>query len=114
MIDKDPSCCRRSSGGGQSMKPFIRIAWVALMALFSLDACSPGSNLPELAVKPDVSAYHLGPGARLEIRVLGADELTGQYSLQDDGTITILMSAPVPTPPLPPNQSHTHLTPKSH
>jgi protein involved in polysaccharide export with SLBB domain len=39
-----------------------------------------------LAAKPDVSSYHLGPGDRLEIKVLGADELTGQYSVQDDGT----------------------------
>jgi hypothetical protein len=75
------------------MNRFIRIAWVALVVLFSLDACSPGSNLPELTVKPDVSAYHLGPGDRLEIRVLGADELNGQYSVQDDGTIRMHESA---------------------
>ena len=40
---------------------------------------------------PEVSSYHLGPGDRIEIKVLGADELAGQYSVQDDGTIRMLM-----------------------
>jgi protein involved in polysaccharide export with SLBB domain len=44
-----------------------------------------------LSAKPDVSSYHLGPGDRLEVRVLGADELNGQYSVQDDGTLRMLM-----------------------
>src|SRR5260370_12993199 len=112
MIDKDPSCCRRSSGGGQRMKPFIRIAWVALVALFPLDDWSPGSNLPELAVKPDVSAYHLGPGDRLEIRVLGADELNGQYSVQDDGTIRMLMVGAVPAAGVTPEQVQANIEEK--
>ena len=95
------------------MKLFIRIAWVvALMALFSLDACSPGSNLPELAVKPDVSTYHLGPGDRLEIRVLGADELNGQYSVQDDGTIRMLMVGAVPAAGLTPEQVQANIEEK--
>jgi len=91
------------------MKPFLRIAWVALVALCSLDACSPGSNLPEIATKPDVSAYHLGPGDRLEIRVLGADELNGQYSVQDDGTIKMLMVGAVPAAGLTPEQVQTNI-----
>ena len=94
------------------MKPFIRIAWVALMALFLLAGCSPGSNLPELAVKPDVSTYHLGPGDRLEIRVLGADELNGQYSVQDDGTIRMLMVGAVPAAGLTPEQVQTNIEEK--
>ena len=47
--------------------------------------CSPSSGLPVLAAKPE--AYRLGPGDTLQIRVLGADELNGQYSVQDDGTV---------------------------
>jgi len=57
------------------MNPYFRVVWVALVALFPLAGCSPGSGLPELATKPDVSSYHLGPGDRLDIKVLGADEL---------------------------------------
>ena len=83
------------------MDPYLRIVWVALIALFSAAGCSP--DLPELAGKPDVS-YHLGPGDRLEIRVLGADELNGQYSVQDDGTIRMLMVGDVPAAGLTPDQ----------
>src|SRR5580704_15807663 len=95
------------------MKPFLRIAWVvALVALFSLDACSPGSNLPELAVEAGVSAYILGPGDRLEIKVLGADELNGQYSVQDDGTIRMLLVGEVSAAGLTPNQVQANIEEK--
>ena len=77
------------------MNPYLRIAWVALIALFAVAGCSPGSGLPELAAKPDVS-YHLGPGDSLLIRVLGADELNGQYIVQDDGTVRMLLIGSVP------------------
>ena len=72
------------------MNPYLRIAWVALIALFAVAGCSPGSGLPEIAANPDVS-YHLGPGDGLVIKVLGADELNGQYTVQDDGTIRMLL-----------------------
>src|ERR1700747_1911438 len=94
------------------MKPFIRIMWVALTTLLSGAGCSPGSDLPELTSKPDVSAYHLGPGDRLEIKVLGADELAGQYSVQDDGTIRMLMVGDVPAAGLTPEQVQTKIEEK--
>jgi polysaccharide export outer membrane protein len=62
-----------------------------------------------LAAKPDVSSYHLGPGDRLEIKVLGADELTGQYSVQDDGTIRMLMVGEIPAAGFTPEQVHTKI-----
>ena len=94
------------------MKPYIRLVWVALIALLPLAGCSPGSDLPELTAKPDVSAYHLGPGDRLEIKVLGADELAGQYSVQDDGTIRMLMIGDVPAAGLTPEQVQTKIEEK--
>jgi polysaccharide export outer membrane protein len=67
------------------------------MLLLLLAGCSsPGSDLPLLPLKPDIASYHLGPGDRLEIKVLGADELAGQYSVQNDGTIRMLMIGQVP------------------
>src|SRR5690348_14382774 len=86
------------------MKPFIRIMWVTLIALLPVVGCSPGGDLPELTSKPDVSSYHLGPGDRLEIKVLGADELNGQYSVQDDGTIRMLLVGAVPAAGSTPDQ----------
>jgi polysaccharide export outer membrane protein len=91
------------------MNSYVPILWLALIALCPLAGCSPGSGLPELAAKPDVSSYHLGPGDRLEIRVLGADELNGQYSVQDDGTIRMLLAGSVPAAGLTPDQVQANI-----
>ena len=85
------------------MNPYLRVAWVALIALFPVAGCSPGSGLPEIAANPDRS-YHLGPGDSLLVRVLGADELNGQYTVQDDGTIRMLLIGAVPAAGLTPDQ----------
>ena len=77
------------------MNPYLRTLWIALISLFPLAGCSPGRDLPELVEKPDVS-YHLGPGDTLGIKVLGADELNSQYTVQDDGTIRMLLIGAVP------------------
>ena len=77
------------------MSPYFRILWIALIALFPLANCSPGRGLPELANNPDVS-YHLGPGDSIGVRVLGADELSGGYTVQNDGTIRMLLIGAVP------------------
>jgi len=87
------------------MKPYIRIIWAALLVLFPLAGCSsPGSDLPMLPAHPDVSSYHLGSGDRVGIKVLGADELAGEYLVQDDGTIRMLMIGEVPAAGLAPDQ----------
>src|SRR5271165_6517530 len=95
------------------MKPYVRIAWAALMILLPMAGCSsPGTDLPLLPAKPEVSSYHLGPGDRLEIKVLGADELGGQYSVQDDGTIRMLMIGQVPAAGLTPDQLQARIEEK--
>jgi polysaccharide export outer membrane protein len=91
------------------MNSYVRITWVTLIAFFPLAGCSPGSDLPELGAKPNVSSYHLGPGDRLEIKVLGADELNGQYSVQDDGTIRMLLVGAVPAAGLTPDQVQANI-----
>jgi protein involved in polysaccharide export with SLBB domain len=74
------------------MKPYVGMVWAALMALLPMAGCSsPGAELPMLSSAPDASSYHLGPGDDLNIKVLGADELAGQYLVQDDGSIRMLM-----------------------
>jgi polysaccharide export outer membrane protein len=94
------------------MNRYVRIAWVALITVSPLTGCSPGSDLPELSAKPDVSSYHLGAGDRLEIKVLGADELNGQYSVQDDGTIRMLLVGAVPAAGLTPDQVQANIEAK--
>src|SRR6516225_2422380 len=78
--------------GGRNMSRFVWIVWAALLIGSSLSGCSsPGSNLALLPVAPKTTPYQLGPGDTLAIKVLGADELAGNYIVQDDGTIRILM-----------------------
>jgi polysaccharide biosynthesis/export protein len=79
------------------MKPYVGMVWAALIALLPMAGCSsPGADLPVLSSAPDTSSYHLGAGDTLNIKVLGADELAGQYIVQDDGSIRMLMIGKVP------------------
>src|SRR5262249_44003918 len=91
--DRRATCLSRLFWRGAfPMRPYVRTLWAALMVVLALASCSsPGSDLPPLPPKADISSYHLGAGDRLEIKVLGADELAGQYSIQDDGTLRMLM-----------------------
>jgi polysaccharide export outer membrane protein len=91
--------------GWSRMKPYIFIIWAVLLALSPLAGCSsPGSDLPMLPPHPDISSYHLGSGDRVGIKVLGADELAGEYLVQDDGTIRMLMIGEVSAAGLTPDQ----------
>jgi polysaccharide export outer membrane protein len=73
------------------VKSSIRVIYAILVILIPLTGChSPGSDLPMLSETPE-TAYRLGPGDQVGLKVLGANELTGDYTIQDDGTIRILM-----------------------
>ena len=72
------------------MRSTIRMALAALAVILPLSSCSSGgSSLPLLeATKTDDSNYRLGPGDKLHIQVLGAEDLTGDYAVGDNGTIS--------------------------
>jgi polysaccharide export outer membrane protein len=73
------------------MNRYFRVVRAGLMiSLAFVACCSPGSDLPPLP-PPNTSSYQLGPGDRVAIKVLGADELAGEYIVQADGTIRVLM-----------------------
>jgi polysaccharide export outer membrane protein len=75
----------------------IRRTLLTILATALVAACSsPGSNLSELPSTPPISSYRLGPGDQLDINVFGADELKGRYSVQDDGTVSMLLIGKVP------------------
>jgi polysaccharide export outer membrane protein len=60
-------------------------------------ACSsPGNDLPVFPSTSAISSYRLGPGDQIDVNVFGADELKGRYSVQDDGTISMLLIGKVP------------------
>ena len=89
------------------MHAYLRTIWVSLLLAFA--GCSASSGLPVLAAKPEISSYRLGPGDTLQIRVLGADELNGQYLVQDDGTVRLLMAGAVPAAGLTAEQVQTKI-----
>lgn len=64
---------------------------VALAAALPLLACSSGANLPALPDNPQdaTSSYRLGPGDQLSVKVVGAEDLTGDYPVSDSGTISV-------------------------
>jgi polysaccharide export outer membrane protein len=94
------------------MRPYVGFVWLPLMAFLTLAACSPGRNLPELPAKPVAAQYRLGPGDALDIKVLGADELNGRYTVQDDGTIRMLLIGEVPAAGLTSDQVQAEIEQK--
>jgi polysaccharide biosynthesis/export protein len=78
------------------MKPFVladvapswRLHLVSLF-LLALAGCSgPGSGLPPLPVT-DPIAYTLGPGDQVRIITFGEDTLTGEFRVNDSGSIAL-------------------------
>ena len=63
----------------------------ALAIALPLAACSSqGSNLPPLEQsKVDESSYRLGAGDKVHVSVAGADDLTGDYTVGDNGAISM-------------------------
>jgi polysaccharide export outer membrane protein len=74
------------------MNLYLRMVLSMLAIILPVGACSSsGSDLPVLPSTLAVSPYRLGPGDQLEIKLLGADELAGRYTVQTDGTISMLL-----------------------
>jgi polysaccharide biosynthesis/export protein len=70
------------------MRSTLRIALVALALVLPLASCGSAS-LPALEPsKTDDANYRLGAGDKLHVQVLGAEELTGDYSVGDNGTVS--------------------------
>jgi protein involved in polysaccharide export with SLBB domain len=80
------------NGRENAMRSIVRIACIAVAALtiaLPLAGCSSGSNLPPLETsKTDDTNYRLGPGDKLHVQVLGAEDLTGDYAVGDNGTVS--------------------------
>jgi polysaccharide export outer membrane protein len=74
------------------MRSTFRIILAAVAIVLPLVACSSGSSLPQLeTAKTDDTNYRLGPGDKLHVQVLGAEDLTGDYAVGDNGTVSTPM-----------------------
>jgi polysaccharide biosynthesis/export protein len=80
------------------MNQYLRIISIGLAVVSLVGACStPGGDLPVISsTTSGISTYRLGPGDQLDINVFGADELKGRYTVQDDGTVAMLLIGKVP------------------
>lgn len=70
------------------MRSTIRtLAGLAIILL--LTGCSSQGSLPALeSATADDSNYRLGPGDKVHMQVLGVEDLTGDYTVGDNGTIS--------------------------
>ena len=71
------------------MRSKFRLVLAAFAVGVALVGCgSQGADLTMVQTTPSEELnYHLGPGDELNIRVLGAENLSGAYTVADNGTI---------------------------
>src|SRR5579883_2421643 len=65
-----------------------------LVGVFGLAACSGLSNLPPIP-STNPSQYRLGPGDQVRIITFGDEQLTGEFHVNDNGTIAMPLLGPV-------------------
>lgn len=73
------------------MGRILPLLLAALIISLPLAGCgSQGADLPTLepSTAPELD-YSLGPGDKISIKVLGSDDITGNYTVGDNGTISI-------------------------
>jgi protein involved in polysaccharide export with SLBB domain len=79
------------------MKRFLGAISIGALIIFSVSSCgSSGGGSATLLSSPESSSYRLGPGDQIELKVLGGDELKGQYTVQYDGTISLMLIGKIP------------------
>jgi polysaccharide biosynthesis/export protein len=72
------------------MRVDFRQTLAALALALPMAACSGSGSLPPISSNPNqLSTYTLGPGDQLSIKVVGADDLTGDYPVSDSGTVSV-------------------------
>jgi polysaccharide biosynthesis/export protein len=68
---------------------------VMVVACLLLASCAPGSGLPPLANTP-AGPYRLGVDEQVRVVVFGQDQLTGQFRVNDRGSISVPLLGPIP------------------
>jgi polysaccharide export outer membrane protein len=74
------------------MPSTVRMILAVLVIMLPLAACSSeGSSLPlvQSPVASDDANYRLGAGDKLHVTVVGADDLTGDYTVGDNGSVSM-------------------------
>ena len=73
------------------MGRILRMFFAALIVSLPLAGCgSQGATLPALEPSPAAELdYSLGPGDKVSIKVLDSEDITGNYTVGDNGTVSI-------------------------
>lgn len=87
---------------------------IAALLIGPLSGCaSRGANLPPLESAPvqagsgtsgDPAAYRLGPGDKLKLTVFGAEDLSGEFTVNDSGNVDLPLIGGIPAAGKTPNQ----------
>jgi polysaccharide export outer membrane protein len=72
-----------------------RLPAVGLAACLVLSACAPGANLPPLPQSTQ-STYTLGTGEQVRVVIFGQTQLTGLFTVNDRGNISVPLLGDVP------------------
>jgi polysaccharide export outer membrane protein len=72
-----------------------RLAAVPIAACLMLSACEPGSSLPPLR-ETTAAPYTLGPGETVRVVVFGQTDLTGEFTVNDRGNISVPLLGDIP------------------
>lgn len=67
----------------------------SFLACLLLAACEPGASLPPLP-RTTGASYTLGPGEMVRVVVFGQTQLTGQFSVNDRGDISVPLLGDIP------------------
>jgi polysaccharide export outer membrane protein len=70
------------------------VSLAAVAALLAVTGCA-SDNLKPLPKEAAAPEYHLGPGDRLSIMVFGEDNMTGEYDVDDTGTVSVPLAGRV-------------------
>ncbi len=76
--------------------PRSRASFVCLAAcLLLLAACDPGSSLPLLKDTDIGQSYRLGTGDSVRITTFGEADLSGEFSIDDSGAVSLPLAGPL-------------------
>src|SRR5262245_50626287 len=68
--------------------------WFGLLILLAVAGCG-GQDIAETVTIPDPEPYHLDSGDQLRITVFGQDEMTGEYTVDGAGFISLPLVAQI-------------------
>lgn len=93
---------------GGVLRVHITTRAAAIVLLTLLSACAPGANQPPLSQYTS-NGYRLGAGDQVRIITFGEDQLTGEFTVDDQGNISLPLLGTVRTAGYTPEELGQHI-----